>query len=231
MLTACPSNCCPPRTHAAAAAVTALFVPAALRQAAGASAAVAGNMATLYTLSDEFRSIEAPSVREFKLLQALEGTAGSYPVATASALSALRNLLALAVANGSYVATGNLAASYAGDDGCGCCGGAGGQLCWLRCCARSLQQCTVRGAAARLDVGAAGQADASLRLTCCCCCRCCRRAGVQRAAGGMQPSQGGGSGSVAGRKGAARSGAVHGRSRLASGEYTSLAAVHSMQAL
>ncbi len=95
-------------------AVTALFVPAALRQAAGASAAVAGNMGSLYALSAEFRSIEAPAVREFKLLQALEGAAGSYPVATASAVSALRNLLALAVANASYVATGNLAASYAG---------------------------------------------------------------------------------------------------------------------
>jgi hypothetical protein len=108
--------------------VTALFVPAALRQAAGASAAVAGNMATMYTLSEEFQSIEVPSVREYKLLEALEAAGGSYPVAAASSVSALRNLLALAVANASYVATGNLAASYVG----GQRGWLAGSCCWHR---------------------------------------------------------------------------------------------------
>jgi hypothetical protein len=52
------------------------------------------------------------SVREYKVLEAGQAAAKSFPVAGATVLSGLRNLLAVLAANASYVATGNLAASY-----------------------------------------------------------------------------------------------------------------------
>ncbi len=99
-------------SYAAAALVTVLFVPAALRQASGASMAIAGNMVVLYGLTDEFRQIESQAVKEYKALEAGEAAARSFPVASATVLSAVRNMLAVLAANASYVATGNLAASY-----------------------------------------------------------------------------------------------------------------------